>query len=117
MFRARRAPAPRRDRTRRCARDGSTRTPAWAGARSSLREMVEAAPERHRFARRVDDRKAWLPALNGADARERHAELAGKRVDFPASLARCGEKELVVVAAREHAVLLELRVVQLREGG
>src|SRR4029079_1850295 len=78
---------------------------------------VEAAAERHRLARRVDDREARVPALYGAAARDDHGELAGKRVDFPAPLARRGEQELVVVAAREHAVLLELRVVQLREGG
>jgi hypothetical protein len=61
--------------------------------------VVEAAAERHRVARRIDDRKARLPALNGADARERHAELAGERVDFPAPLAWRGEQQLVVVAA------------------
>src|SRR6185369_12273324 len=109
--------APRRSRTRRCARDASTRTPAWAGARSPPREVVEAAAERHRVARRIDDRKARLPALNGADARERHAQLAGERVDFPAPLAWRGEEQLVVVAAGEHAVLFELRIAQLREGG
>src|SRR5262249_58498830 len=92
-------------------------TSAWARRKSSGAGMIKAAAERERVALGIDDRKARLPALDSADARERHAELAGERLDFAAPLARRGKEKLVIVSAGQHAVLFELRVVQLREGG
>src|SRR5574341_1014922 len=114
--RARRARALRRSRMPERAPDARRRSARRAEERSFLvSEVIEAAAMRNRLALGIQYADPRRACLDRADARERELELGRERFDLAALRERRGEGELVVVAAGEHAALLELFVFQLPE--
>src|SRR5204863_4965486 len=78
-------------------------------------EWVVAAAVRERLAGGVAHHELRLAGLDGADARERQRELAAERRHRGTARRWRGEQELVVVAAREHALAFEFDITDFLE--
>src|SRR6185437_3682802 len=93
------------------ARGARTRTGAKARCSRARAEVIEAAAKRHRRAARVAHHEARR-RFDGADARKPQTELASERLQGAALVRGGGKGELVVLAAGEHAVALELGITE-----
>src|SRR2546423_240847 len=79
--------------------------------------MIVAAPVLHRLAVGAAHDELGVARLDRADARERESELRRQGLDRLALLRHGREDELVIIAAGEHAVALELALFERAQRG
>ena len=110
---ARAARGPRRSRKRPHARDARTAKRRGRAARRSWRSRKWSKPPRCAIGAAAASRttRRAAPASMAPMRVSGRPSSRGERLERGAALARRGEHQLVVVAAREHAVALELGVV------